>query len=418
MGGDGNPSPPLRILEMFSLAVVDAYSSRAAEGEQQYAAKNHDDLAVAGLGDVVLTVLRGFPLSDVGHVLGHGVSDLGGPTGEGVALTGGLAIELGGIGARLKILVDLILERLALHAVGVGNGVELLPLGGVGHVLGHGLGDFGFPTDELVALTSGILRAEGGGAGAVGDVFVDDIREDFFAFHTIGVSNGEKLALDVEGDAGLRSRPLLTIPGQLNGLAVTVIKGVGANILFCVVLGNVILCVYGEDAGVRSSLALGVGDVVSVFDERVGLVVVRGGGRAVHLRVDAQPLQFIVGGLFGGALDVEGDGQFGLRDPLFAIPLQLDGLLSLLADDQRMGLAKITAVLLDDLGRLDGDGAGVALGGGTGDVADGVLTLRRLVVLRPVIDVLVVADDPHASADRALDVLLAGLLGGGTGYGR
>ena len=37
MEGDGNPSPPLRILEMFSLAVVDAYSSRAAEGEQQYA---------------------------------------------------------------------------------------------------------------------------------------------------------------------------------------------------------------------------------------------------------------------------------------------------------------------------------------------------------------------------------------------
>ena len=261
MGGDGNPSPPLRILEMFSLAVVDAYSSRAAEGEQQYAAKNHDDLAVAGLGDVVLAVLHGLPLSDIGDILGHGVSDLGGPTGEGVALTGGLAIELGGIGARLKILVDLILERLTLRAVGVGNGVELLPLGGVGHVLGYGLGDFGFPTDELVALTSGILRAEGGGAGAVGDVFVDDIREDFLALHTVGVSNGEKLALDVEGDAGLRSRPLLTIPGQLDGLAVTVIKGVGANILFCVVLGNVILCVYGEDAGVRSSLALGVGDV-------------------------------------------------------------------------------------------------------------------------------------------------------------
>ena len=202
---------------------------------------------------------------------------------------------------------------------------------------------------RLVALTSGILRAEGGGVGAVGDVFVDDILEDFLALHTIGVGNGEKLALDVEGDAGLRSSPLLTIPGQLDGLAVTVIKGVGANILFCVVLGNVILCVYGEDAGVRGSLALGVGDVVSVFDERVGLAVVRSGGRAVHLRVDAQPLQFIVGGLFGGALDVEGDGQFGLRDPLFAVPLQLNGLLSRFADDQIMGLAKIAAVLLDDL---------------------------------------------------------------------
>ena len=189
----------------------------------------------------------------------------------------------------------------------------------------------------------------------------------------------------------------------------------GANILFCVVLGNVILCVYGEDAGVRSSLALGVGDVVSAFDERVGLAVVRGGGRAVHLRVDAQPLQFIVGGLFGGALDVEGDGQFGLRDPLFAIPLQLDGLLSLLADDQRMGLAHIGAVLLDDLGCLDSDGAGIALGGGTGDVADGVLTLRRLVILAPVVDVLVIADDLYASADRTLNVLLAGLLGGAQG---
>ena len=189
----------------------------------------------------------------------------------------------------------------------------------------------------------------------------------------------------------------------------------GANILFCVVLGNVILCVYGEDAGVRGSLALGVGDVVSVFDERVGLAVVRSGGRAVHLRVDAQPLQFIVGGLFGGALDVEGDGQFGLRDPLFAIPLQLDGLLSLLADDQRMGLAHIGAVLLDDLGCLDSDGAGIALGGGTGDVADGVLTLRRLVILAPVVDVLVIADDLYASADRTLNVLLAGLLGGAQG---
>ena len=308
MGGDGNPSPPLRVLEMFSLAVVDAYSSRAAEGEQQHAAKNHDDLAVAGLGDVVLAVLHGLPLSDVGHVLGHGVSDLGGPTGEGVALTGGLAIELGGIGARLKIAVDLILERLTLHAVGVGNGVELLPLGGVGHVLGHGLGDFGFPTDELVALTSGILRAEGGGAGAVGDVFVDDIREDFLALHTVGVSNGEKLALDVEGDSGFRSRPLLTVPGQLDGLAVTVIKGVGANILFRVVLGNVILRLHGEGAGVHSSLARGVGNFVSAPDERVGRVGVRGGGRAVYLRVDAQFLQVIVGGLFGGALDVEGDG--------------------------------------------------------------------------------------------------------------
>lgn len=131
-----------------------------------------------------------------------------------------------------------------------------------------------------------------------------------------------------------------------------------------------------------------------------------------YLRVDAQFLQVIVGGLFGGALDMEGDGQFGLRDPLFAIPLQLDGLLSRLADDQLMGLAKITAVLLDDLGRLDGDGAGVALGGGTGDVADGVLTLRRLVILAPVVDVLVIADDLYASANRTLNVLFAGLLGG------
>ena len=112
---------------------------------------------------------------------------------------------------------------------------------------------------------------------------------------------------------------------------------------------------------------------------------------------------------------MEGDGQFGLRDPLFAIPLQLDGLLSLLADDQRMGLAHIGAVLLDDLGCLDSDGAGIALGGGTGDVADGVLTLRRLVILAPVVDVLVIADDLYASADRTLNVLLAGLLGGAQG---
>ena len=83
-----------------------------------------------------------------------------------------------------------------------------------------------------------------------------------------------------------------------------------------------------------------------------------------------------------------------------------------------MGLAHIGAVLLDDLGCLDGNGAGVALGGGTGDVADGVLTLRRLVILAPVVDVLVIADDLYASADCTLNVLLAGLLGGGTGYGR
>ena len=99
---------------MFSLAVVDAYSSRTAEGEQQYAAKNHDDLAVAGLGDVVLAVLHGLPLSDIGDILGHGVSDLGGPTGEGVALTGGLAIELGGIGSGLKIAVNLSSSHLAV----------------------------------------------------------------------------------------------------------------------------------------------------------------------------------------------------------------------------------------------------------------------------------------------------------------
>ena len=82
---------------MFSLPVEDA-GRRAAEGEQQHTAKNRDDTAVAGLGDIVLAGV-GLPGGGVGHGLGHGVGDLGRPADEGVALAGGLAVERGGIGA-------------------------------------------------------------------------------------------------------------------------------------------------------------------------------------------------------------------------------------------------------------------------------------------------------------------------------
>ena len=109
---------------------------------------------------------------------------------------------------------------------------------------------------------------------------------------------------------------------------------------------------------------------------------------------------------------MEGDRQFGLSDPLFAIPLQFNGLFGGFTGNQRMNrVAHIRAVLLDELGCPDGNGAGVAIGGGAHDIADGVLAQRRLILLFAVVDVLVIADNRHASANRALDGLLIGLYG-------
>ena len=109
---------------------------------------------------------------------------------------------------------------------------------------------------------------------------------------------------------------------------------------------------------------------------------------------------------------MEGDRQFGLSDPLFAIPLQFNGLFGGFTGNQRMNrVAHIRAVLLDELGCPDGNGAGVAIGGGAHDIADGVLAKRYFVCLRTVFDVLVIADNRHASADRTFDCLLVGLYG-------
>ena len=107
--------------DMFSLPVEDA-GRRAAEGEQQHAAKNRDDTAVAGLGNIVLAGV-GLPGGGVGHGLGHGVGDLGRPADEGVALAGGLAVERGCIGAGQQVVINLIGKGLALYAVGVSNRV-------------------------------------------------------------------------------------------------------------------------------------------------------------------------------------------------------------------------------------------------------------------------------------------------------
>ena len=85
-------------LTLSSLAVVDADSSRAAEGEQQHAAKNRDDTAVAGLGDIVLAGV-GLPGGGVDHGLRHILENIRRPADEAVALAGGLAVERGGIGA-------------------------------------------------------------------------------------------------------------------------------------------------------------------------------------------------------------------------------------------------------------------------------------------------------------------------------
>lgn len=54
-------------------------------------------------------------------------------------------------------------------------------------------------------------------------------------------------------------------------------------------------------------------------------------------------------------------------------------------------VAHIRAVLLDELGCPDGNGAGVAIGGGAHDITDGVLAQRRLILLFAVVDVLVIA---------------------------
>ena len=141
-------------LTLSSLAVVDADSSRAAEGEHQNAAQNHGDLTAAGLGNVVLAGV-GFPLGDIGDILGHGFGDLWRPVAESVAPAGGLAVERGGGGAGQQVVLNLILERLTLCAVGVGHGVEFLPLGGVGDILCHGLGNLRIPTAKPIALTGG-----------------------------------------------------------------------------------------------------------------------------------------------------------------------------------------------------------------------------------------------------------------------
>ena len=182
-----------------------------------------------------------------------------------------------------------------------------------------------------------------------------------------------------------------------------------------VVLLDDLGCLDGDGAGV--ALGGGTGDVADGVLTLRRLVVLRPVIDVLvvaddpHASAD-RTLDVLLAGLLGGAQGMEGDRQFGLSDPLFAIPLQFNGLFGGFTGNQRMNrVAHVGVVLLDEFGCLDGDGAGVAIGGGAHDIADGVLTLRRLILLFAVVDVLVIADNRHASADRALDGLLVRLYG-------
>lgn len=101
----------------------------------------------------------------------------------------GLPVERGGGGAGQQVVINLILERLTLCAVGVGHGVEFLPLGGVGDILCHGLGNLRIPTAKPIALTGG-SSSKSGGIGAGQQIAISLIGKDFLIIHAIGVGHG------------------------------------------------------------------------------------------------------------------------------------------------------------------------------------------------------------------------------------